>query len=40
MNSLLVKYGLPSLAMAMLVFGYMHSLRSQPSAEKLAPPAL
>jgi HlyD family secretion protein len=40
MGSHLVKFGLPAVAVAMLIFGYMHSLRSQPTTEKLAPPAL
>lgn len=40
MVSLLVKYALPAVAVAMLIFGYMHSLRSQPTTEKLEPPAM
>jgi len=40
MGSLLVKYALPAVAVAMLIFGYMHSLRSQPTTEKLTPPAM
>ena len=40
MGSLLIKYGLPVVAVGMLVFGYMHSLRSQPTTEKLTPPAM
>jgi multidrug resistance efflux pump len=39
MQSLLVKFALPAIAVGMLIFGYMHSLRSQPTSEKLAPPA-
>lgn len=38
MNSL-VKYLLPTIAVAMLMFGGYHVLRSQPKVEKLSPPA-
>jgi HlyD family secretion protein len=40
MGSHLVKFGLPAVAVGMLIFGYLHSLRSQPTTEKLTPPAL
>jgi HlyD family secretion protein len=39
MRSWLVKYLLPMIAVGMLAFGVLHVVGSQPSAEKLAPPA-
>jgi len=39
MNSMMVKYLLPGVAIAMLAFGGYHVLSSQPKVEKLAPPA-
>ena len=39
MRTNLVKYLLPAIAVGMLAFGGYHVLSSQPSAEKLSPPA-
>ncbi len=39
MQSFFVKYILPTFAFGMLAFGGIHVLRSQPSVDKLAPPA-
>ncbi len=39
MQSILVKYLLPTFAFGMLAFGTIHVLRSQPTQEKLAAPA-
>jgi multidrug resistance efflux pump len=39
MNSIFVKYVLPTSAVLMLAFGWFHVVRSQPSDDKLVPPA-
>jgi multidrug efflux pump subunit AcrA (membrane-fusion protein) len=40
MSGGIVRYGLPMIAVAMLVFGIVHVVKSEPSVEKLAPPVL